>query len=298
MKAVALRTGLTSHTVRVWERRYQAVQPERSGTRRRLYREEEVARLQMLAALTAAGHSIGNIARLPDGQLRGMLPGKKSVTAPAQAGPESVVEALMKTVQEWDIAEMERLLDIALVRWGQTGLLERVLVPMIGQVGEAWSAGLLTVAQEHAASAAVRDYLARLPGALSTPETAPRIIIATPAGQLHELGAAIAAAQARTAGWNVCYLGNSLPAEEIAGAAAARGALAVGLSIVYPGEDPALPGELLRLHRLLPKGVALLAGGRSAGAYAESLDQAGARRITGMENFTAILNDLREKAPR
>ena len=59
-------------------------------------------------------------------------------------------------------------------------------------------------------------------------------------------------------GWQVTYLGASLPAAEIAGAAVQKRARAVALSLVYPEDDPRLPGELTRLREALPAAMTLL----------------------------------------
>ena len=69
IRAVARMTGLSVDTLRAWERRYQAVVPER-GDRGRVYTERQIDRLRHLAALVANGHSIGSIAELPDAALR------------------------------------------------------------------------------------------------------------------------------------------------------------------------------------------------------------------------------------
>jgi len=79
------------------------------------------------------------------------------------------------------------------------------------------------------------------------PDSAPALIITTPAGQLHELGAIPVGAAAVSQGWRVTYVGPNLPAEEIAGAAQQKRARAVALSVVYPEDDPHLSGELRRL---------------------------------------------------
>jgi methylmalonyl-CoA mutase cobalamin-binding subunit len=66
---------------------------------------------------------------------------------------------------------------------------------------------------------------------------------------MHKPGALIVATIAASDGWRVTYLGPSLPAEEIAGAAHQNRARAVALSLVYPGDDPFLRGELLKFQR-------------------------------------------------
>ncbi len=62
MKAVSLRTGLTPHAIRAWERRYGAVSPSRDSNNRRCYDEGDVERLTLLHKATEAGFHIGSIA--------------------------------------------------------------------------------------------------------------------------------------------------------------------------------------------------------------------------------------------
>lgn len=60
---VVARTGLSAARIRMWEKRYGAVKPRRTGTRRRLYTREDLERLSLLRQLSEAGHPIGHIAR-------------------------------------------------------------------------------------------------------------------------------------------------------------------------------------------------------------------------------------------
>lgn len=62
--AVARLTGLSTHVLRIWERRYGAVVAERAPNGRRIYQPEDVEKLQLLKALTDRGTSISTIANL------------------------------------------------------------------------------------------------------------------------------------------------------------------------------------------------------------------------------------------
>ena len=73
MKAVALKTGLSAHVIRAWEKRYRAVTPKRTPTNRRAYTTEDIDRLLLLRRATLAGRSIGQIAVLPTDQLRELV---------------------------------------------------------------------------------------------------------------------------------------------------------------------------------------------------------------------------------
>jgi methylmalonyl-CoA mutase cobalamin-binding domain/chain len=126
-------------------------------------------------------------------------------------------------------------------------------------------------------------------------ESAPLLISATPTGQLHEIGAMMIAAAASSVGWRAIYLGASLGPQEIASAAHQKSAAVVGISLVYPGDDPAIAGELRELKRLLPGSVKLLVGGRAAAAYRPLLDELGANYCGGpLADFMELLKRIRE----
>ncbi len=303
MKAVEMRTGLSAHLIRVWERRYAAVTPSRSEGQQRLYTEAEIEKLDLLRRLSHSGLAISQIARLSTEQLRildarTVLP----VTAPAQLpkvpnppppAPTTLIPDALTAIKSYDMAALEALLDQAMLYLGYSGMLEKFLIPLLHRVGAEWEAGQLTAAQEHGATALLKDYLARNVQSMQPSSTAPHLIVTTPAGQLHEMGASIAAGLARKSGWRVTYLGPSLPAEEIASAAIQNQAHAVALSILYPADDPGLPHQLTRLRHLLPHTIPLLIGGQAVAGYRATLEEIGAHVISTMGGFTIALDEVR-----
>jgi DNA-binding transcriptional MerR regulator len=66
-------TGLSQHVLRVWEKRYGVVDPARSESQRRLYRESDIRRLSLLKALVDRGQAIGSIAELDTAELEQRL---------------------------------------------------------------------------------------------------------------------------------------------------------------------------------------------------------------------------------
>jgi len=300
--AVAERTGLSPHVIRAWERRYRAIEPERSPGKHRLYSEAEIERLAKLRRAVENGHSIGQIARLPEEEL-GMLLAQRPPGAPAPERPHpgdpaaAMRSEAVLAVERFDSAALDAALRRALLELGHNGLLQIVVAPLAEEVGERWRRGALTAAHEHFFTAAVKVFLGGLTRQFVTPLTAPRIIVATPSGQLHELGALMAAAAAANLGWRSIYLGPGLPAHEIAGAALRQEAAAVALSIVYPEDDPNLARELTDLARLLPASTRILAGGRAARAYIDTLVRIGALYADSIGEFGERLDALRRSSP-
>ena len=90
--AVARLTGVNVDTLRIWERRYQVVTPQRSEGGSRLYCEADIERLVLIKRLVDAGHAIGTVAGLTHEQLKARGAGGHDVDAMvARDGPPSIV---------------------------------------------------------------------------------------------------------------------------------------------------------------------------------------------------------------
>jgi methanogenic corrinoid protein MtbC1 len=292
------------HVIRVWEKRYGAVEPERTGTNRRLYSEEQVERLSLLRDITRNGHSIGNVAKLPTEKLRELAMKSHAANghaSPGLAAPPSgppFLDECMAAVKSLDAHALDETLKRAATELGAQGLLQRVVAPLAQTIGDLWRDGAITAAHEHFASAVIRIFLGHAARPFAGTDNAPVIVVATPSGQIHELGALLVGAAAANLGWHVTYLGASLPAAEIAGAVRQNRARAVALSLVYPEDDPRLEGELTRLRESLPPEVMLLVGGRAMSAYHDVLAKIGATKVKDLAELCSKLDDLRKPAKK
>jgi MerR family transcriptional regulator, light-induced transcriptional regulator len=300
IKSVVRKTGLTAHVIRVWEKRYKAVTPDRSETNRRLYSDEEIERLRLLREVTHQGHSIGVVAKLPTEKLRELAAEGRGVKSPGAwiAGGTlpgtTLLEESIAAVRNLDAEALEVALKRGSTELGVQGLLQRMIAPLAQTIGELWRDGIITAAHEHFASAVIRVFLGHASSSFVGTDGAPVLVVGTPSGQLHELGALLVGAAAANVGWRITYLGASLPAAEIAGAARQNSARAVALSLVYPEDDTRLEGELVRLRELLPLEIPLLVGGRAMPAYRPALEQVRALQISDLSHLCATLDDLRK----
>lgn len=298
---MALRTGLSAHVIRIWEQRYHAVEPERTETNRRLYSPEQIERLSLLREVTRAGHGIGQVAQWPIDKLRQLAAEGRGAEIPEAPPPARIparttpafLEECLEAIRSLDARALDDTLQRGATHLGGQGLLQKVVAPLAQKIGELWREGALTAAHEHFATAALRVFLGSAAKPFGPMENAPVLMVATPAGQVHELGALLVAATAANLGWQVTYLGASLPAADIAGAAHLGKARAVALSLVYPEDDPRLGGELLRLRQSLPAEMPILVGGRAAYAYREALGKVEALLMRDLAHLSTTLERLR-----
>lgn len=300
IKAVAKLTGLSPHVIRIWEKRYQAVVPQRTPTNRRMYTSDDVARFNLLQRAIRTGRSISQVASMSDNELRRLVQSDAPAAESSAEQTEYVATTLsrqvddcLKAIENLDDFELERLLNQALVTYSQPQLLEDLIIPVTKKIGDMWKDGSLRIGHEHMASAVIRTFLGNLLTTYAPKTAGPMAIVATPQGQHHELGALVVALAAAAEGWRVIYLGANLPADEIASVAIHKKAPVIALSIVFPTNDPTLHQELKRLRNLILPGTTLLVGGRGALGYTKTLNKIDAVILTELTHLRSELERLR-----
>ena len=298
---VSKRSGVKSDLVRAWERRYQAVTPTRTAGGHRVYTDQDIARLKLLNQATGHGHSISQIAQFSLDELKKLLQQEDEysnishialITGDKTFLTEDYIEKCYVTVLAFDAKGLESHFENAIVELGTEAFIENLLTPLLTRIVERWKTGELRPIHEHMTSSVIRSLTYILRNNNPCPDNAPRMIVSTPIGQLHELGALLAAIMAELNGWQVTYLGANLPAEEIAAAVKYTHAKAVTISISFSADDHVVPKEIRRLRKLIGSDVALIVGGRSASYYEAVLDEVGVLKIQSYEHFRLILKQL------
>ena len=299
IRYVSQRTGLTSHVIRAWEKRYEAVVPQRSPKNRRLYSEDDVQRLQLLKKLTDSGHNISQVAQLDSKELMELA--QRGVTGvsrmrannmrPSQTLAASEhCKACLSAVLNLDPEALECSFDQAAVELTRPTLLKEVIVPLFEEIGNLWRKGSLKIVNEHMATSVTRTFLLNLLRATEISDPAPKIVIATTVGQWHDVGALTVALTVAEDGWQPIYYGPNLPAEEIALGVKQSCARAVAISITHLLDQHSLIEELRKLRRYIGRDLALFVGGRAVADYMHFLEEVNAKYISDIDQFCEELN--------
>lgn len=301
IQVVARRTGLSADVIRAWERRYEAVLPKRSSTSRRLYSNEDIERLTLLRQATQSGRRIGDVARLPLAELQALvaldsIPVETASTASTSSvSPQHFhLEECFAAVRKLDSIALDAALANAALALSIPILLDELVCGLLNRIGAEWRAGTLRVCHEHMVTAQLRTFLGGLISQNAMATDGPTLLVTTPRGQRHELGALMVAVIGVQSGWHPLYLGPDIPSDEIAFAATELDVRAVALSISHPPDDPKLPEILLRLGQQLPKSVVLLAGGAAAPAYSQVLEEINAVRLQDLKTLGTLLDQMRQ----
>jgi methanogenic corrinoid protein MtbC1 len=208
---VAKLTGLSKDVIRVWERRYGLVRPSRSSNRYREYSDEEVALLRFVKAQMEQGATIGSLAVEGHDSLVARMRVATPVSAEDQKPHERLLDDLMGSLDPLDKAGFERRLNGAVAVIPFEEAVQRILLPLQRRIGELWHQGLLDIGVEHYVTKIVQQKLFSVMNQLPVNEFGPRVLIACPEGETHEIGAQAVAYIAATKGCHVYYLGANLP---------------------------------------------------------------------------------------
>jgi DNA-binding transcriptional MerR regulator/methylmalonyl-CoA mutase cobalamin-binding subunit len=267
IRAVSRLTGLSVDTLRAWERRYNAIIPDRSG-RGRNYSEDDIRRLNLLREAVEQGHAIGQIASLSDRELRELGDRSQALAArPQKSGKraEPVVqldlEGVLSAIDRFDYVAAEREMQRLALLAAPGELINAAIIPLMREVGERWYRDKLTIAQEHMISSILRGLLGSMVRIYARGGAASTLLFATPSGEQHEFGLLSAAMLAARGGLGVVYLGASLPAEEIVNAAQRTSAQVVALGLKGAAASKESLQELKRIARDLPGHIDLWVGG-------------------------------------
>jgi methanogenic corrinoid protein MtbC1 len=273
--------------------------PERTDTNRRVFSEKDIKRLQMLKSAVRVGHTISQIANLTSEELIELvgLNGSDASRVSAALKQRSLdgayfYDRALTAVLDFDAAGLESVLDRAAVHLTKPELIGTVIVPLGKKIGELWQKGKLKVINEHMATTVIQSFLWNLLRSAENARTSPKIVVATPAGHQHELGALAIALIACESGWGSLYFGPSLPAEEIAAAVALTDARAVALSITYCNDDHQLNLEVKKLQRYLGGDITILVGGPGAAALADFVDSPEIQIVEDIDSFRIALDTL------
>ncbi len=212
---VAKLTGLSKDVIRIWERRYGLVVPSRSSNRYREYSDEEVALLRFLKAQMEQGATIGALAEEGRDSLVARMHVATPVSAEEQKPHERLLDDLVGLLDPLDKAGFERKLNGAAAVIPFEEAVQRILLPLQRRIGELWHQGRITVAVEHYVTKIAQQKLFSVMNQLPVNEFGPRVLIACPEGETHEIGAQAVAYLAATRGCHVYYLGPNLPSSAL-----------------------------------------------------------------------------------
>jgi DNA-binding transcriptional MerR regulator/methylmalonyl-CoA mutase cobalamin-binding subunit len=208
VKAAARATGVSESRLRTWERRYGIPRPARAPTGRRLYDEDDLTLIRRMASLVDAGMSAAQAAEA-------VLAGEPAPLEPP-AAPHPLVATITDAAEAYDETAAMTAIRSAVRELDWPGALEQVIFPALKRVGLYWETAVIPPAGEHLVTELVRRELQAAINALpESSATAPRVMLACPEDEWHDVGLAALSLLLRKRGIRVTYLGANVPAPDL-----------------------------------------------------------------------------------
>lgn len=262
-------TGLSPHTLRMWERRYGFPEPARTDAGARRYSKVDVDRLRLIAKALEHGYRPGEVVDRSLEDLQALVAEQVQVApvvpvaAPIDGGAPPNVADTVKLIRSNDADGLRLQLRTAAAVLGPKAFLASFAHPLLVQVGALWRQGEVSVHQEHFASELLATQLRAMLAGYENTAGRPEVLLATLPEEKHGLGLLMVALYLSVVGGSARMLGIDMPVEGIIEASRTLNIDVVGLSVTRATVATAR-GHIQALLPELPRRVELWLGGDGA----------------------------------
>ena len=205
-------SGVSSHNIRIWERRYNALQPSRTSGNKRFYDDDQLKRLLNITGLYYSGHKISTACAMGQPEVDAMLQKEFDATIAVENRYEYYISRIISNGLVYNEQQVNQLI---VKSFEQNGILETykyVLYPLLVRLGLMWRKASLCPSQEHFLSSIIRQKLYAAIDACEIEEPSNSSwLLFLPEDEDHDIGLLLASFLLRSAGNKVIYLGPKVP---------------------------------------------------------------------------------------
>ncbi|GJL77871.1 MAG: HTH-type transcriptional repressor CarH [Nitrospinaceae bacterium] len=285
-------TGISTHTLRIWERRYGSPVSMRLPSGHRRYPKNEVPRLRAVALALQAGKRPSKVVSASLEELEKFLDLAHSVLGDNK-NPGSINVSNQMLIEQW-LEGVHKYCNQTLdngfyAEWGRRGPLNFVqdcAGPFANKIGRGWECGELSISQEHFASERLNDFLGSMWRRINERNVGDIAVLATLPGENHSLGLQMCAVVTAITGRKIIYLGSNTPCEEIIASVSDCQAsrLSISVSSSYKKQEAILCLEKIR--RQLPSSIQIYVGGEGAPGNVSGVIQ-----VSNFKDYFNLLQD-------
>lgn len=206
-------SSVKAHTIRIWEKRYHLLEPDRTDTNIRKYDLESLKKLLNITYLYKSGHKISKLADMSPVQIQDLI--KKDMETHAAAYS---LEILKSAMLEFDGEQFDATIESLLKKKSFSQIFSKILVPLLNNAGILWHTGTIDPSHEHFISEKIKHCLI-LHTARAKKESeekeAPFFVLYLPSEEMHEIGLLYANYKLVSNGYPTLYLGSNIPIESL-----------------------------------------------------------------------------------
>jgi DNA-binding transcriptional MerR regulator len=206
-------SGIKAHTLRIWEQRYQFIEPKRTETNIRYYDDNDLKLILNIALLKDNGFKISKIAGMKEEE---MLNEVLRLTEKNLRYPDQI-HALTLAMIDLNEDRFEKIMATNILKLGFESTMINIIYPFLSKIGVLWQTGAISPSQEHFISNLIRQKLiVAIDGQfVSNAESQHKYLLYLPEGELHELTLLFLCYIIKARKNKVLYFGQNLPFEDL-----------------------------------------------------------------------------------
>lgn len=208
IKDIETITGIKSHTIRIWEQRYDFLKTKRTDTNIRFYNDTDLRLLLNVAALNENGYKISEIAKM---DLEEMSKKVQELSL-KESSQTCSINSLTNHALSFNEKEFKKELSSKFKKLGTEQTVLQIIYPFLQNIGILWQTGMINPAQEHFASSLIKQKLIVAIDSIKplNIENSKKFLLFLPDGEFHEIALLFAYYLIKSHGHEVLYLGQSL----------------------------------------------------------------------------------------
>ena len=206
-------SNVKAHTIRIWEKRYHLLEPERTDTNIRKYDLESLKKLLNITYLYKAGHKISKLAGMTPAQIQTLI--KKDMETHTDT---YALEVFKTAMLEFDGNKFDETLINLLKKKSYGEVYSNIFVPLLSSAGVLWQTGTIDPSHEHFISEKIKHSLIFETANLkkrSLEKELPLFVLYLPTAEIHEISLLYANYELVSNGCPTLYLGPNIPVESL-----------------------------------------------------------------------------------
>lgn len=206
-------TGIKAHTIRIWEKRYNLIEPHRSETNIRFYDDQQLIKILNVSTLINQGFKISIIAKLSLTEIEKNI---SSISLSENTATNDIfVNDLTIAMLQLNEINFEKSISNAILKFGVFDAMVTVIYPFLNKVGLLWNINKVMPFQEHFASNLIKQKLHSLIENLPHKKSKFTYLLFLPENEYHEIGLLFSNYILRVKGIRTVYLGQNIPYQNI-----------------------------------------------------------------------------------
>ena len=207
-------SGIKAHTIRIWEKRYNILEPMRTDTNIRVYDIKNLQKLLNISTLHNFGYKISAISKMPPEKIPVLVKEILSKSSLADHVLNNFKLAMMNFDQSLFLNTYNSLLQDKSFK----EIFYDFFLPLLNEIGHLWQTNTITPAHEHFISFLIKQKLASNTEKIQTTpptKTDRTFVLYLPLNEIHELGLMFLNYELSLNGYKTVYLGESVPLENL-----------------------------------------------------------------------------------